>query len=88
MECDLSVGAKAQLDLFCRQYLQLHLNLDYPDAEHLRNDTFQRCLTSRLFEEHALKHAPPQRYQLRALKGLTKRIEESIQDWEEEVCRF
>jgi hypothetical protein len=41
-----------------------------------------------LFEDHRLKHAPPARYQLRVLKELTRRIEHSIQDWEEEVCHF
>jgi len=86
MESQLSLGAKAQLDRFCRQYLQLHHDLEYPEADNLRNETFQVCLHARLFEERALKHAPNQRYQLRVLKELTKRIEQSIQDWEEEVC--
>lgn len=86
MESKLSVSARTQLDRFCRQYLQLYSPLEYPDAENLRDDTFQGCLYLRLFDERVLKFAPPQRYQLRVLKELTKRIEQSIQDWEEEVC--
>jgi ATP:corrinoid adenosyltransferase len=88
MESQLLPGARQQLDRFCRQYLQVQLDLDYPDEEHLRNDAFQESLHARLFEDHALKHAPPARYQLRVLKELTRRIEHSIQDWEEEVCHF
>src|SRR5579859_4799416 len=88
MESQLSLDARQQLDRFCRQYLKLQLDPDYPDAENLRNDAFQRSLNARLFEENVIKHAPPQRYQFRILKELTKRIEQSIQDWEEEVCHL
>lgn len=88
MESQLSESASRQLDRFCRQYLQLELNLDYPEDEHLRNDTFQQFLYAKLFQDNALSHPPPQRYQLRVLKELTKRIEHSIQDWEEEVGDF
>jgi hypothetical protein len=85
MESHLSANANQQLDRFCRQYFQLQLDLDYPDEKHLRNDLFQRFLYARFFQESALSHPPPPRYQLRVLKELTKRIEQSIQDWEEEV---
>src|SRR6266536_6669475 len=88
MESQFSASATQQLDRFCRQYLQLQLDPDYPDAENLRNDIFQQSLNARLFEENAIKHAPPQRYQLRILKELTRRIEQGIQDWEEEVCNL
>ena len=80
--------ARQQLERFSRQYLQLQLNLDYPDDEHLRNVDFQRSLHSRLFSEDGIKMAPPARYQLRVLKALISRIEQSIQDWEEDVCYF
>ena len=88
MESRLSSSARQQLDRFCRQYFQLQLQLDYPDEAHLRNDAFQQSLYGRLFEDYTMSHAPPQRFQLRVLKELTKRIEQSIQDWEEEVCTF
>lgn len=84
MDRQLSASARQQLDRFCRQYLQLQLHLDYPDEQYLRNDAFQQCLYARLFQENAISHAPPQRYQLRVLKELTKRIEQRFQDWEEE----
>lgn len=89
MESQLSASARHQLDRFCRQYLQLQFNLDYPDEEHLRNDAFQQSLYARLFSETRVKNAPPARYQFRILKQLTRKIEQSIQDWEEDVgCSF
>jgi hypothetical protein len=86
MENEISAEGSRQLNRFCRQYLQLHQELDYPEEEFLRQATFQETLYESLFEESALAHPPPQRYQLRVLKELVKRIENSIQDWEEEVC--
>jgi len=83
MESQLSASARQQLDRFSRQYLQLQLGLDYPDEQYLRNDAFQQALHARLFEENAIKHTPPPRYQLRVLKELTRRIEQ-LQDGEEE----
>jgi hypothetical protein len=85
MESQLSTVARQHLDRFCRQCLQIILELAYPVAEQLRQDAFQQALYDRLFKDGALEYAPPQHYQLRVLKELTKRIEESIQDWEEEV---
>lgn len=84
---ELQPSAKRQLDRFCRQYLQLQLDheLDYPDDVHLRKDYFQQSLYSRLFRENSISFPPPQRYQLRVLKKLTRRIEQSIHDWEEDV---
>jgi hypothetical protein len=86
MESQILLKAQRQLDRFCRQYLQVQLNLDYPDEEHLRNAAVQQAIYSRLFADHAIAHVPPPRYQLRVLKELVNRIEQSIQDWEEEVC--
>ncbi|CZT41649.1 uncharacterized protein RSE6_01407 [Rhynchosporium secalis] len=83
MERQLSVNAKQQLERFCRQYLQVTLELTYPAEEHLRNDAFQRSLYKRIFSEE-VQYVPPPRYQLRVLKELMKRIEVSIQDWDEE----
>ena len=88
MERQLSSGARQQLDRFCRQYLQVQLDIDYPSEEHLRNDIFQQTLYTRLFAENAVEHKPPQRFQFRVLKQLTRRIEQSIQDWNEEVGNF
>lgn len=74
-----------QLDRFCRQYLQLLPDLDYPDEEHLRDEDFQEAIYTRLFEEDVLEYPPPQRYRLKTLKELTRRIENSIHDWEKQV---
>ncbi|KAH7351197.1 putative methyltransferase-domain-containing protein [Rhexocercosporidium sp. MPI-PUGE-AT-0058] len=83
MESQLSVNARRQLDRFCRQYLQVTLELDYPTEEYLRHDAFQQSLYSLLFSED-VQYVPPPRYQLRVLKELMKRIEASILDWDEE----
>ena len=88
MESLLSSTARDQLDRFCRQYLQVHQEVNYPDEERLRNDIVQQLIYARLFNPDVVKHSPPQRYQLRILKELIKRIEQSIQDWEEEVSAF
>ncbi len=88
MALQLPPWACQQLDRFCRQYLQVQLDLDYPSEEHLRNDSFQQCLFMRVFAENSIQHEPPVRFQLRVLKELTRRIEQSIQDWEEEVCIY
>ncbi|PQE21064.1 EFM3 CHATD-lysine N-methyltransferase protein [Rutstroemia sp. NJR-2017a WRK4] len=85
MTKELAQQAQEQLDRFCRQYLQLLRVLDYPNDEYLRNGEFQETIYERLFEENALQYPPPQRYQFRVLKELTKRIENSIQDWDEEA---
>ena len=88
MESQLLLDARQQLDLFCRQYLQLQLDLNYPGEELLRIDAFQQSLYTRLFKENAIPHPPPPRYQFRVLKELLRRIEQSIQDWEEDVGNF
>ncbi|KAB8290725.1 hypothetical protein EYC80_008362 [Monilinia laxa] len=80
----LSSHRNNQLDRFCRQYLQLLPNLDYPDEEYLQDENFQEGIYSRLFEENVLEYPPPHRYQLKTLKELTRKIENSIHDWEEQ----
>lgn len=84
MEDQLSPQAAYQLERFCNQYLQLD-DLDYPEAGNLCNDIFQEKIYSRLFADNNLLYKPPERYQLRVLKELTKRIEEGIVDWDEDV---
>ncbi|RDL38974.1 Uncharacterized protein BP5553_03314 [Venustampulla echinocandica] len=86
MEKQLPSGAGQSLDRFCRQYLQVQTDLDYPAAQYLRDDAFQQALCARLANEGAIavQHPPPRRYQARVLKELVKRIEQSIQNWEDE----
>ena len=85
MQRQLSPDALCQLDRFTRQYFQLENDLNFPDESYLRNNAFQQALESELFNVDA-GHGPPLRYQLRVLKLLIKKIEQSIQDWDEEVC--
>lgn len=81
----LSLHCQRQLNLFRRQYLQLQVDVRYPDPQCLRQEIFQRFLEQGLFEEDSVEYQPPKRYQIRVLKELIKRIEASITDWEEEV---
>jgi hypothetical protein len=67
---------------FCRQYLQLEPDLDYPDGTILREDDVQTELYMNLFADDALPRPPPPRYQLRVLKTLLPRIEGAIEDWD------
>jgi hypothetical protein len=83
---DLSLHCQRQLNLFRRQYLQLQVDIRYPDPACLRQERFQEFLEKELFEEDSIEYQPPQRYQIRVLKELIRRIESSITDWEEEVC--
>lgn len=85
MESSLSIDARNQLDRFCRQYLQVQRDLEYPSPEYLRQYDFQQIIYNKLFAEKAIKHAPPVRHRLRVLKELLSRIESSIVDYDEEV---
>lgn len=73
------------LNHFKHQYLQLQVTLRYPERQYLKHYEFQDELYGKIFSEDALKYHPPDRYRLRVLKELMKRIEDSITDWEEEV---
>lgn len=84
----LALRCQYQLNLFRRQYLQLQVAIRYPDAQCLRQGLVQEFLLEQLFDEGSLEYQPPQRYQIRVLKELTRRIEASITDWEQEVCIF
>ncbi|KAI5856199.1 FAM86A protein [Durotheca rogersii] len=72
----------AGIGRFCRQYLQLESDLDYPPPVHLRDARVQDILYRRIFADGALPYPPPRRYQLRVLKELVSRVESSIEDWD------
>ncbi len=70
---------------FCRQYLQLEGQLDYPSPSELCKDETQQYLYDRLFADGALPFPPPRRHQLNTLPELVSRIDQSIHDWDEHV---
>lgn len=70
---------------FCHQYLQLERTLDYPSPDLLRESSVQEALYEGLFSDGALPFPPPHRHRLRVLKELLRRVEESIDDWDEHV---
>ena len=76
-----------QLLLFKRQYLQLVEPgfLIWPPKQLLRNADAQSWLFKNMFDPERNDRLPPERYQLRVLKPLLTRIEQSIEDPEEDV---
>lgn len=76
-----------QLVLFRRQYLQLFEPdfLAWPPKQLLRDADVQAWLYANLFNSNKNPRLPPGRYQLRVLKPLVKKIEQSIEDPEEDV---
>lgn len=76
-----------QLVLFRRQYLQLFEPdfLAWPPKQLLRDSDVQAWLYANLFNNEKNSRLPPERYQLRVLKTLVKKIEQSIEDPEEDV---
>ncbi|KAF7547871.1 hypothetical protein G7Z17_g7444 [Cylindrodendrum hubeiense] len=72
-----------QVNRFCNQYLQLEHELDFPEASLLKTQQVQDTIYARLFADGAVQFGPPQRYQLRVLKELVKKVEGSIDDWDE-----
>ena len=73
------------VDRFCRQYLQLEQQLDFPQDAHLRLAEVQEAIYARLFAADSIPYKPPVRYMVRTLKALVSQIESSIEDWDEHV---
>jgi len=80
----------SQLLLFRRQYLQLVEPdfLAWPPKQLLRDAGVQAWLYKKLFDTDQNSTLPPERYQLRVLKSLLAKIEQSIEDPEEDVGVF
>lgn len=82
-----SYQGSESVDRFCRQYLQLERDLDFPSPTLLREEHIQNELYRRIFSDRPDSHPPPPRYKLRVLKELVKRIEASIDDWDRYVSK-
>lgn len=78
-------GMEGCLAQFCHQYLQLEKKLDYPPPELLRQSRVQETLYESLFADKAIPFPPPHRHRLRTLKELVRRVEDSIDDWDQYV---
>ena len=78
-----------QLLLFRRQYLQLFEPdfLAWPPKQLLRDPDVQAWIYNNLFDSDKNLYLPPERYQLRVLKPLASKLEQAIEDPEEDVCR-
>ena len=76
---------EGSLARFCHQYLQLEKTLDWPPPDLLRESWAQEALYDSLFADGAVPFPPPHRHRLRTLKELVRRVEDSIEDWDQHV---
>lgn len=76
-----------QLVLFRRQYFQLFEPdfLAWPPKSLLRDAGVQQWLYKQCFDTEANKYLPSDRYRLRVLKPLLRKVEQAIEDPEEDV---
>lgn len=76
-----------QLVLFCRQYLQLFEPdfLAWPPKSLLRDAGVQQWLYKHCFDTDTNPQLPSDRYRLRVLKPLVRKVEQAIEDPEEDV---
>jgi hypothetical protein len=74
-----------RVNRFCYQCLQLEQVLDYPEGEILRRPEAQDVIFHNVFSDETVRYGPPARYRVKVLKELVKRIEASIEDWDQHV---
>lgn len=81
------VAMDPQLVLFRRQYLQLFEPdfLAWPPKSLLRDAGVQQWLYKHCFDTDTNPHLPSDRYRLRVLKPLVRKVEQAIEDPEEDV---
>lgn len=76
---------QAAVDRFCRQYLQLEPDPEFPPNDYLKLSDVQEAIYIKVFADGAVLYSPPVRYQHRILKRLVAQIESSIDDGDEYV---
>ncbi|KAF2678220.1 hypothetical protein K458DRAFT_464154 [Lentithecium fluviatile CBS 122367] len=78
---------KSKLMILRRQFFQLvePAQLQWLDGSILKQPETQSWIYDHLFNADEIAHLPPQRYQLRVLKLLIPKLEDSIEDLEEDV---
>ena len=81
------IAMDPQLVLFRRQYLQLFEPdfLAWPPKSLLRDAGVQQWLYKHCFDTDTNPHLPSDRYRLRVLKPLVRKVEQAIEDPEEDV---
>ena len=82
-----NIAMDPQLVLFRRQYLQLFEPdfLAWPPKSLLRDAGVQQWLYKHCFDTDTNPHLPSDRYRLRVLKPLVRKVEQAIEDPEEDV---
>jgi protein-lysine N-methyltransferase EEF2KMT len=84
----MTFGDTQSLEIFKRQYFQYVpvQELRWPSLRDLRSIEAQRWLFENLFDSNgSSKFFPPERYQIRVLKKLVERVEETLDDPDEDV---
>lgn len=81
------IAMDPQLVLFRRQYLQLFEPdfLAWPPKSLLRDAGVQQWLYKHCFDTDTNPHLPSDRYRLRVLKPLVRKVEQAIEDPEQDV---
>nr|POF17124.1 protein-lysine n-methyltransferase efm3 [Quercus suber] len=76
----------SQILLFYRQYLQLFNTsfIAWPPRQLLKDIDVQTWIFAHCFDDSKMSRLPPPRYQLRVLKSLVSKIEQSIDDPDED----
>ena len=72
--------------LFKRQYFQQLDALSFPSAELLKRPDVQAYIYRSMFNADQRPYLPPSRYQKWVLKIILEKIENAIEDPEEDVC--
>jgi hypothetical protein len=80
-------AASPELHILRRQYFQLvepH-QLTWPDNTILKDPHIQSWMYAQMFDGDHIEFPPPDHYQLRVLKPLISKLENAIEDPEEDV---
>ncbi|KAF2144053.1 uncharacterized protein K452DRAFT_152083 [Aplosporella prunicola CBS 121167] len=74
------------LEIFRRQYFQLlePSQLQWPNADFLKQPHVQTWLFQEMFDRDSIQYSPPVRYHVRVLKQLVAKIEDAIDNPEED----
>ncbi|KAF2248224.1 hypothetical protein BU26DRAFT_329496 [Trematosphaeria pertusa] len=82
----MDTKTRSKLTILCRQYFQLvePAQLRWPEDAVLKDPRVQSWIFNSLFNAEKVMNPPPERYRLRVLKSLVSRLEQSIDDPEED----
>ncbi|KAF2112661.1 putative methyltransferase-domain-containing protein [Lophiotrema nucula] len=82
----MNTSTESSLTILRRQYLQLlePQYMRWPDSTTLKAPTIQTWIFDNLFDAEQIAHPPPDRYRLRVLKMLIAKLEDAVNDPEDD----